>query len=180
MWHYRRVVTSKFTGWEGQPYVGSGRGWCAVCAWLYRDAGLRKAPVVVRSGAAAPAAGAPGVTVGVEGLGVVLSSPLPLSCAVSVPVSGRKHLVPNLRWGCVVSDGGVFRWGAGEAGFVDVYVWLRRLGVGSREMAAPAPPWRMLGPPHVPQEGPEAVLEAWERLRVWQGTPVWPVAARWL
>lgn len=64
--------------------------------------------------------------------------------AVSVPVSGQKHLLPWARWGRVIIDNHCLSWDAGDVAALGTYTVLRQMGYGEAALTEPAPRWAIL------------------------------------
>lgn len=164
----REVVSENFTGWEGLDAAGAGV--CVSCAWGYRDSRLRTRPVIVEAVGARWASP--------QALLQVLSRPLPPDVTVTVPVSGKKHLLPDAQWGAVSCDAGVLVWHDGPAALVATVAALRAAGVRENEFAGPVPPYRLVMERLSSTEETLDLLREWESLRPWQAGPHLPVVLR--
>lgn len=141
---------------------------CPACSWSFRDRRLRQQATETTA----------------EGLRVLdppalldaLSRPVDGDRAVCVPIQGRKHLYPWLRWGTVMSDQGDRAWGEQEVERLRTVAWLRDLGFGEAALREPSPRWTVLG-----RLGPQHVsdaLDAWPSLRPWRLDQTIEVAIR--
>ena len=94
-----QVISRRFTGYESWTNL-AGRHLCQVCVWVYRHRPLRsEVHIVTRSPATLQAAN-PSL------LRQVLAAPVGADTLVIVPLRpGRKHLLPDARWGFVVGLG---------------------------------------------------------------------------
>ncbi|QHE72650.1 hypothetical protein [Rhodococcus sp. WAY2] len=99
-----QVVSRRFTGYESWTNL-VGRNLCAVCVWIYRHRPLHtdahivtREPVMLRRANTAL-------------LHQVLSTTIDADTAVIVPLQpGRKHLLPDARWGQVTIDDTTLTW----------------------------------------------------------------------
>lgn len=156
------VVSDKFTGWEQYGTASKHPLWCPSCAWGHSDPALRLVPWVVQGKTARKATS--------TDLAVALASPLPTDLAVIVPVSRKKHLFPQARWGVVTTDDIALPWGSAEVQRLDVLRTLRRYGFNEQALSEAAPRFdtlRTLGPAHKVE-----VLHLWPLLDPWRQMPL--------
>ena len=158
------VVSANFTEWDRFPREA--RFACAVCAWGYGEPRLRTSPVIVSGGSARY--GEP------DDVAVMLGSPLAGQTAVTVPLAGRKHLLPYAEWGCVTTDSGTFAWARQETVMLIAVTALRAAGVpDSAVRVGTVPPGGVFRAENV-----TVLLAAWETVRAWRGTPQFALACR--
>ena len=106
------VVSEKFTSWEDFDSGEESTGMlCETCAWCYKE-NKTFTWVADRNESfcwfGKPAEG--------DSFPVnILTSPVGNSTAVAVSLSGRKHVLPYLRWGMVTTEHGSFPWGEEHA-----------------------------------------------------------------
>src|SRR5439155_4570333 len=84
---------------------------------------------------------------------------------------GRKHVLPDARWGMITTSDTTVPWTAGDAHSLQVMQRLRAAGFGSRMLAAPAPAFgvlRRLAPGRRAE-----VIDDWQALRAWRDRPPW-------
>jgi len=164
----RRVVSRSFTGFDGWVDPAAG-GLCSGCTWGYRTTSLRESPYLVTK---APSA----VALTAAELARVLGAPLSMDRAVTVPArAGRKHVLPAARWGRVTLDDVPLPWEEADVDRLALVARLRAEGVSSRELTAPAPPWRLIQ--HADGPSRNRLLDGWERLGPWRRRPVWMTLA---
>ena len=159
----RRVVSRSFTGRDRWRLPG-GCGLCSACTWAYQEPVLRKRAHIVlgRRQPVLHALDSPGL---LEALAREVDS----RAAVTVPRSGRKHLLPGAQWGRVLLDDIALPWSRADAARLTVLDEIRRLGASDADLRHPAPPWLLIhavGQAHRPQ-----LLQAWDELRAWRTRP---------
>lgn len=159
----RHVVSRSFTGRDHWSTPG-GSGLCSACTWAYRAPELRRAAHVIVSGQQ-PALRC----LDASSLFEVLSHPVGPHIAVTVPRSGRKHLLPGARWGRLVLDDVALPWAGADAARLGVMDEVRHLGASDADLRQPAPPWPLIqaaGP-----QGRARLVQAWDELRGWRSQP---------
>lgn len=159
----RRVVSRSFTGRDYWTLPG-GAGLCSACTWAYQEPALRKRAHVVL-GHRQPALHA----LDSSGLLEVLAREVDSQTVVTVPRSGRKHLLPNAQWGRVLLDDIALPWSRADAARLTVLEEVRGLGASDTDLRQSAPPW-----PLVQTAGPAQrlqLVQAWDELRLWRNRP---------
>lgn len=158
------VVSRNFTGWD--LVRSSSMGMCQPCAWAFTGATLRTQPMLVS---------AAGAQVPTRALVVaLLGTPVPETIALTLPVLGKKHLLPAARWGSVTSDQGPLGWGSAEANLFSCLLRAREAGCTEGDLAAAAPPFTLMRS----GVGAAELFSIWECFGVWRSLPHWPVAVR--
>lgn len=156
----RDTVSANFTGWD--ELSRDADAVCLACAWAFTEPTVRTRPVLVDAGGAGLADWGQ--------VAAVLASPLGPAQALTVPLRGRKHLLPTAPWGAVSSDGGVFTWWAREARLFVAVRDLTAAGVGEDVLLSGAVPTTAVA------ADPE-LLDAWSLVREWRGAPQLKVCA---
>lgn len=161
----RRVVSRSFTGRDHWTLPG-GAGLCSACTWAYQEPALRKRAHIVlgRRQPVLHALDSPGMR-------EVLARAVDSQTAVTVPRSGRKHLLPGAQWGRVLLDDIALPWSRADAARLAVLDEIRWLGASDADLRLPAPPW-----PLVQAAGParrQRLVQAWDELRAWRLHPVY-------
>ncbi len=159
----RRVVSRSFTGRDHWAVPG-GSGLCGACTWAYQELALRKQAhaVLARRRPTLHALDSPGLL-------EILSEEVGSRVAVTVPRSGRKHLLPAAQWGRVLLDDIALPWSRADAARLAVVDEIRQLGASDADLHQPAPPWPLIqaaGPTRRPR-----LVHAWDRLRAWRDRP---------
>ncbi|MGV9867244.1 hypothetical protein [Rhodococcus koreensis] len=160
-----QVISRRFTGFESWTNL-AGRRLCQVCVWLYRHRPLRtdahivtRDPVTLRS--ANPAL-----------LHQVLSTPVDADIAVIVPLRpGRKHLLPDARWGQVNVDDTSLTWTAADADRLQVMRRLRAHGFSETLLRDHSPAYPVLSRAAADQ-WPQ-IFDDWSRLDPWRQAGPW-------
>lgn len=151
-----------FDGWQDPTRPGL----CHPCAWSYRDPSLRRhALLITTSPTLVPCTGA--------ALAAELSTgPLTPDTALIVPLRpGRKHLLPEARWGAVTTDNATIPWTSTDSTRLAAMARLRDDGFGTRMLRQPAPAWQVL---HTrPAEQWPRILADWAELEAWRHRPPW-------
>lgn len=161
----------RFTGFESWTNL-TGRRLCQVCVWVYRHRTLRTdAHVITRSPATLQAAN-PSL------LHQVLSIPVGADTAVFVPLRpGRKHLLPDARWGQVTVEDTALAWTAADAARLQTMRRLRTHGFTETMLRDDSPAYpvlRRIGADQWPR-----VFEDWNHLSPWRDAdPWWQVGLR--
>lgn len=163
------VVSENFTGWEGLD--PSAPGLCVSCSWGYTPVELRTRPVLVHREEGA-------IWATPDQVLTSLCQPFPPDMALSMPVAGKKHLLPYAEWGTVSSDGGPLPWTQEAANLARTLVELRFMGVREKELSAPAAPYRVVIALMSDTEATMRILNAWTELHAWQDGPYFAVAVR--
>lgn len=156
------VVSDKFTGWDDYTDHPDPL-WCTACVWGHTHTPLRTQPWLIGGPT-------PGPTT-TSAVGDLLAAPLNPYCAVSVPLSRQKHIVPFARWGMVATDDRALPWGAAEqARFLHVRA-LRTLGFSETALMEPAPRFEQLAT--LPPARMAQVLAQWKTLDTWRRDPIY-------
>lgn len=179
----RDVVSKNFT--EFDRFVDPAGGVvCAPCGWAFATTEWGRVCVYAQtrgsssgSDSAGEAAGGVVARVGADmpwwRVHEVLSAPLAGGAALAVPIRGRKHVLPWMRWGQVSTDGCAFAWGAQEVA-VHRAVWgVLAAGVPAQVVTDASSPV-VLPAALASVEG----LAAWSVVSRWRGTPIVDVSAR--
>lgn len=156
----RRVVSRSFTGRDHWTLPGRA-GLCSACTWAYQEPALRKRAHIVL-GHRQPALHA----LDSPGLLEVLAREVDSQTAVTIPRSGRKHLLPSAQWGRVLLDDIALPWSRADAARLTVLEEIRALGASDADLRQSAPPW-----PLVQAAGPAQrlrLVQAWDKLRPWR------------
>lgn len=160
------VVSNKFTGiadWADPR----GSGLCPACAWGYRTVELRRQMLLVDRAHTAVAVLEPAQ------LYELLSAPVDLRAdqAVSLPLAGRKHVLPAAQWGRVCVDGTPIPWTAQDADRLTRVAALRAAGVAAVRLTEDAPPWPVVR--SADPAGRVEILEHWQALQPWRRRRLW-------
>jgi len=140
-----------------------------VCAWGLGGAGLRSSILEIRPGQVRELDAAT--------LAELLSHPVTEQTAVVLPLRpGRKHLLPEARWGHVVVDDVAVRWGGAEVILRAEMAWLRARDFSVSMIHDGTPDVGILR--RIPTDELADVLESLERVRRWRRSPQWQVAVR--
>lgn len=160
------VVSNKFTGaadWADPQ----GSGLCPACTWGYRTVELRRRMLLVdrtrvRARRLEPAQ-----------LYSILRTPDDLGAdqALSVPLAGRKHVLPAAQWGRVCVDGTPIPWTAQDADRLTRVAALRAAGVAAARLGEDAPPWPVVR--SADPAGRVEILEHWQALQPWRRRRLW-------
>lgn len=160
-----RVVSdtfTAFTGWVRPAYTGV----CASCAWAHTTPRLRVVPLRVdRTGPSLR-------ELTHRDLGDILTpGALRPDMAVTIPTRpGRKHLLPEARWGMVVIHDALLPWTSADARRLTVALHLTaEHAAPPRALAQPAPPypWLATRPPETWQD----LQHLWSLLNPWRTDP---------
>lgn len=158
-----KAVSRRFTG-ASEWVDGRGNGLCAGCAWSYREPALRRLPHHITPTAiqAVPAGY----------LLKLLQQPLPLDQALTVPLGGRKHLLPAAQWGRVTLDDAQIPWSSSDAARLGTVLRLRTAGATEHDLRRPTPPWPLLHRLDATERSP--LMDDWASLDGWRSrTPLW-------
>jgi len=125
-----QVISRRFTGFESWTNL-AGRHLCAVCVWVYRNRSLRnEAHIVTRNPSTLVMANPPLLL-------QVLSNTIDRDTAVIVPLRpGRKHLLPDARWGQITADDTHLTWSESDTVRLDVMRRLRSFPVDGMPLRA--------------------------------------------
>lgn len=141
----RKVLTPQFGSWDSIVETPTGGRWlCAPCAWAYRATPYRRAPAIITLEEDGKEVGGRVRWASKADLVQVLSRPIPSHMALSIPLSGKKMVLPVARWGMVSTDTKVFRWSARNHRQLQAALELRGMGVGEPALADPSPPYYLL------------------------------------
>lgn len=146
------VLSKNFASWDAIRADGPARWLCNACAWVYKTRpGLRYPLMITRD----PAATQPTYTQ----LRQILSSPIPTTMSLIVPVSGNRTITPLAQWGRLTHDGGTILWTRRHANLLGIATELRVLGAWERSLLDPSPPWKVLEA--LPVDQHERVRSLW-------------------
>lgn len=154
----RQILSRSFTARDSWLHPG-GPGLCSACSWAYRELRLRRLPHIVQQTPLTLTALTPAT------LSQALARQVSARAAITVPRSGRKHLLPGARWGLILLDDIAVPWKAADATHLDLVHDLRALGANDDDLRQPAPPWPLLR-----TAGPDRghLLATWTHLRRWR------------
>lgn len=113
------VLSTQFTDWDKIPRDTTVI--CEECEWVYQIPLLRTSYLYFTAPDTAR------VLTREETSGMLLHSFSPLE-ALTLPLSGRKHLLPSCEWGTVTSDAGTFPWTVAEVELASAVRQLRESG----------------------------------------------------
>ncbi|MDV7246387.1 MULTISPECIES: hypothetical protein [Rhodococcus] len=166
-----QVISRRFTGFESWTNL-SGRNLCQVCVWGYRHRPLRTDVHVVTRNPATLTSATPAL------LHRVLSTTVDADTAVIVPLRpGRKHLIPDARWGLVTVDDTRLPWQDHDAGRLAVLHRLRGHGFTETVLREDTPAYAVLR--RIPADQWPQVFDDWNRLAPWRrAQPWWEVGIR--
>lgn len=153
------VVSDNFTDWD--RCARDSNGVCRACAWAFTTRDARTyATLVTDTGTAR--------VVPFGELAGLLSRPVPF--ALTVPVTGRKHLLPFATWGVVTADHGSVPWGHREARLARALTTLLDGGVPVSTFDP------VVGVPPVALVHGYGLFEAWDVMKAWHGSPQYTIA----
>ncbi|QSE87820.1 hypothetical protein JWS13_03925 (plasmid) [Rhodococcus pseudokoreensis] len=166
-----QVISRRFTGFESWTNLAA-RKLCQVCAWAYRDRTLRSDARIVTRDPATLRTATPTL------LHQVLSTTLGADTAVIVPLRpGRKHLIPDARWGAVTVDDSRLNWAAEDARRLEVMCRLRDRGFTETMLRDNAPTYSVVH--RLPADRWPQVFDDWNLLAPWRhADPWWEVGLR--
>lgn len=139
-----KVLSSQFGSWDAIIETPTGGRWlCTPCAWAYRSVPYRRTPAIIT------------LEDEENGMGRVewaskadlveaLSRPISSRMALSIPLSGKKMVLPTARWGMVATDTRMIQWSPRNHRQLRAALELRGLGVGEPALADPSPPYYLL------------------------------------
>jgi hypothetical protein len=162
----KAVVSDKFTGWDLYTDIADPL-WCRACAWGHTTMALRVRPWLIT----APLDNSPRASQTPQPptrpeLTALLSTALPHSVALTIPISRQKHILPAARWGYLTTDDRVLRWDQTEA---TRFHWLRTLrthGFSETSLREPAPRFEQLIT--LAPAAMRETLTMWDRLGPWR------------
>lgn len=138
-----KVLTSQFGSWDAIIQSPAGGRWlCAPCAWAYRSVPYRRTPSIITLGGEKGVGGVRWASR--ADLVDILSRPTTSRTALSIPLSGKKMVLPMARWGMVATDTRVFRWSPRNHRQLRAALELRGLGLGETALADSSPPYYLL------------------------------------
>lgn len=159
-----RILTSQFGSWDVIMEDPKGGRWlCEPCAWAYRSVPYRRSPAVVTVDGADDGAVSKVMWANRADLVQMLSRPIPSTMALSIPLSGKKIVLPTARWGMVATDTRVMRWTSRNHHQLQAALELRALGAGESALAEPSPPYFLLDKTELDQHARIKFL--WDVLR---------------
>lgn len=151
------VFTSTFGSWGAitpDPLTGS-RHVCLPCAWAYRAKELRHHPTIISCD------GATYTHPSGSELRAALSRAIPSNVAILLPITGKKAVAPQGRWGMLTTDSGPLNWSRDLARHVRDLLWLKARKCSEPMLSEPAPPSGILD--KLSPEDWTAMQEAWAR-----------------
>ncbi|MBC2644676.1 MULTISPECIES: hypothetical protein [unclassified Rhodococcus (in: high G+C Gram-positive bacteria)] len=160
-----QVVSRRFTGYESWTNL-AGRRLCEVCVWGYRHRSLRTGAHIVTRGPVTLTPANPAL------LHQVLSTTIDPDTAVIVPLRpGRKHLLPDARWGTVTADDAQLSWTSADAHRLAVMRRLRGHGFTETMLGDDAPSYPVLS--RVAADQWPQVFDDWNHLALWRQARPW-------
>lgn len=140
-----KILTSQFGSWDAIIEDPKGGRWlCDSCAWAYRSVPYRRAAAIVTLSEAGEGMGGKVEWATKADLVQALSRPIPSNMAISIPLSGKKIVLPTARWGMVATDARLLRWSPRNHRQLKAALELRALGTGEVALAEPSPPYYLL------------------------------------
>lgn len=158
------VVSGNFLDRDRLPFRSE--SFCAPCAALFTDRSLRQLPSELT--------GTRRRVLSAIELHAALARPMDGQRAVCVPLAGRKHLVPWLRWETVLSDHVEMHWRDRECELLARVVALRSAGYGEGALRESAPRQIILRS----CDDVASVLDDWAALRRWRDDGAIEIAIR--
>lgn len=159
-----KVLTSQFGSWDSIIETPEGGRWlCAACAWAYRAVPYRRTPAIITIEETGKGVGGKVRWASKADLVQVLSRPIPSHMALSIPLSGKKMVLPVAKWGMVATDTKVFRWSPRNHRQLQAALELRGMGTGEPALADPSPPYYLLNKTDPAQHS--RIKELWDALR---------------
>lgn len=73
-----------------------------------------------------------------------LSHAIPSTVALSIPLSGKKIVLPSAQWGRIATDTRVIQWRPRNHHQLQAAIELRSMGLGEAALADPSPPYYLL------------------------------------
>lgn len=138
----KKVLTSQFGSWDSIIESPAGGRWlCSACAWAYRSVPYRRTPSIITLEETGNGVSGKVEWASKADLVQALSQPTPSNVALSIPLSGKKMILPVARWGMVATDTKVFRWSPRNHRQLQAALELRRMGTGEPALADPSPPY---------------------------------------
>lgn len=163
----RRVISEKFTAFDGWHNPSSSTGLCPPCTWSLTAPELRQHAHLISND---PEPRLEQLTR--SQLHQHLEQPLGHRSALIVPLRpGRKYLLPDATWGQITTDDAHIPWTHHDVERLQALRRLREHGFGSRMLTASAPPWRVFRA--LPQHQWPHVLTDWDQLEPWRSRPPW-------
>ncbi|MDI9941389.1 hypothetical protein SIM91_02080 [Rhodococcus opacus] len=160
-----QVVSRRFTGYESWTNL-AGRRLCEVCVWVYQHRPLRTDAHIVTRDPSTLRAANPAL------LHQVLSTTIGSDTAVIVPLRpGRKHLLPDARWGQVTVDDTTLTWTSADADRLQVLRRLRAHGFSETMLRDETPAYPVLSRAAADQ-WPQ-VFDDWNHLAPWRQAAPW-------
>ena len=152
------VVSKSFGSWADIAVCSqrNGRFLCAPCICALRSLPLRRQASVITT---APTLRQPTQA---ELQTLLLTGSLPGDTAVLAPVSGKKAIVLNARWGMVATDSGALSWQPGHARALAALLRLRALGFRESGFSEQMPPWVTLR--NLPAAERKEAQQLWQSL----------------
>jgi hypothetical protein len=160
-----QVISRRFTGFESWTNL-AGRRLCAMCVWAYRHRPLRTDAHIVTRDPMTLRAANPAL------LHQVLSTAVDADTAVIVPLRpGRKHLLPDARWGQVTVDDTTLTWTPADAARLQVLRRLRAQGFSESMLRDDTPAYPVLS--RVAADQWQQVFGDWNHLASWRQAGPW-------
>ncbi|MDV6247053.1 hypothetical protein [Rhodococcus opacus] len=160
-----QVVSRRFTGYESWTNL-AGRSLCEVCVWVYRHRSLRTDAHIVTRDPVTLTPANPAL------LQQVFSTSVGADTAVIVPLRpGRKHLLPDARWGTVTVDDAQLSWTSADAHRLVVMRRLRAHGFSERMLGDDTPAYPVLN--RVAADQWPQVFDDWNHLAPWRQAAPW-------
>ena len=158
-----RIVSENFTDWDTLPR--GTRYACDTCCWGYLTPDLRTKCYLINKNDSTILPLTKAET------RPHLITALPAHIALTVPLSGRKHLLPQAQWGYLSSDNGTILWDKEAAELMLDFCILREAGVTDEHLTGHTLPPRTV----LTASG---VYTAWERIKPWKSSPYYDVVSR--
>ena len=158
----RKVVSDSFVDWDRLRYRDQTDMLCRACSWALRTKSMRWYPTLIRGGNVAFAPNPSHIR-------HLLDAPLGRKGALLLPISRKKHVTLDARWGYVSHDHGATRWTDSDVGRLAIYETLRSYGFGETALQDTAPRWQALRKLADADQG--YVLSIWPKLDPWRDKP---------
>lgn len=159
----RPALSAQFGSWDEIMATTDGMQWlCRSCAWSYVSMESRRRSYRVTARGFTPALWP---TIAAE----LVTGPVPPSVAWSIPVGGKRIVLPRADWGLVATDHMVTPWTAGHADALRSVLQLRAAGVTESDLKSSRP---LLGYGATPEEQMQNA-HSWDSLSQWRESVLW-------
>jgi hypothetical protein len=169
----RKFFSKNFTEWDRFLELGENKKYiCSCCSWFFSEKNLRTKNILIKEKSLNE------YTVkylNFNELHTVLKEPFAAKECLTIPFSGRKHLLPYTRWQCISTDEGNILWSEAESLMFSEVFFLRSMNIPVRIISGEES-LTTLKLSSFQKDELQNIFEVWHKLKPWNRSLAFRVA----